>query len=233
MRTSQIATILAWAPFILAQDTVEVSSPKRGLCYVKTEDPKDNTIWDNPNSDLTWYYNYASTPTSGLDAKLQFVPMLWDASSAGNSPGSFYNTVKGLKSSGNNIEYVLGFNEPDGCKDGGSCIDADTAAQAWISEVEPLKDLGIKLGAPAVTGSPRGLAWLQDFYTACDGGCTTDFLPIHWYGNFEGMASYMGQVNATYENMTMWVTEFGLPNQSADDTETFFNQSISYLDQQE
>ena len=26
-------------------------------------------------------------------------------------------------------------------KDGGSCIDADTAAEAWINEVEPLKDL--------------------------------------------------------------------------------------------
>ena len=179
MRKSQIATILAWAPFVLAQDIVAPTSPKRGLCYVKGEDPKDDKIWDSPASDLTWYYNYASTPVNGLDDKLQFVPMLWDASSAGESPGSFYNTVKGLQKSGKKIEYALGFNEPDGCENGGSCIDADVAAQAWISEIEPLKDLGIKLGAPAVTGSPRGLGWLQDFYTACDGGCTADFLPIH------------------------------------------------------
>ena len=30
--------------------------------------------------------------------------------------------------------------------------------------------------------------------------------------------------------MTMWVTEFGYPNQDSETTETFFNQSISYLD---
>jgi hypothetical protein len=47
------------------------------------------------------------------------------------------------------------------------------------------------------------------------------------------MASYMGQVNATYPNMTMWVTEFGFPNQDLEATETFFNQSISYLDRLE
>lgn len=189
MRPSTYTALLAWAPFVLADDDIALTSPKRGLCYVKADDAKDDKTWDNPESDLTWYYNYAASPINGIDAKLQFVPMLWDASSAGKTPGSFYNTVKGLKDSGREIEYVLGFNEPDGCKDGGSCIDADTAAEAWINEVEPLKDLDIKLGAPAVTGSPRGLAWLQDFYTACDGGCSTDFMPVHWYGNFEGMVS--------------------------------------------
>jgi hypothetical protein len=232
MRTSQLAALVTLASVALA-DTVALTSPKRGLCYVQGEDPKDDQTWDGSESDLTWYYNYQANPTSGIDDKLQYVPMLWDTTSAGDDPASFYNIVKGLVDSGKEIKYILGFNEPDGCKDGGSCIDADTAAQAWISEVEPLKDLGIKLGAPAVTGSPRGLAWLQDFYTACDGGCTTDFMPIHWYGNFEGMASYMGQVNATYPNMTMWVTEFGFPSQDLEATQTFFNQSISYLDRQE
>jgi hypothetical protein len=182
MRPSTYTALLAWVPLVLADDVAPTSS-KRGLCYVKGEDPKDDQTWDGSESDLTWYYNYAVSPTSGIDDKLQFVPMIWDTSSAGDSPGSFYNTVKGLVNSGKKIEYILGFNEPDGCKDGGSCINANTAAEAWISEVEPLKDLGIKLGAPAVTGSPRGLTWLEDFYTACDGGCTTDFMPIHWVRN--------------------------------------------------
>jgi hypothetical protein len=231
MRASQVTGFLAWTPLILAADTIAPTSPKRGLCYVKGEDSKDDRTWDSADADLTWYYNYTPNPSSGLDSKLQFVPMLWDASS---QPGSFAQTVKSLISSGLEINYILGFNEPDGCKDGGSCIDADAAAQAWMSEIEPLKkDLDVKLGAPAVTGSPRGLAWLQDFYTACDGGCSTDFLPIHWYGNFEGMASWMGQVNETYPNMTMWVTEFGWPNQDLETTEGFFNQSVAYLDRLE
>lgn len=109
-------------------------------------------------------------------------------------------------------------------------MDAQTAAETWIREIEPLKDMGVKLGAPAVTGSPAGFTWLENFYTACAGNCTTHFIPVHWYGDFQGMASHMGQVNASYPNMTMWVTEFGLPDQSLDDTQTFFNQSISYLD---
>lgn len=229
MRTFHLAAVLALVPLIHADDVAS----KRGLCYVEGEDPKDDRTWDGSGSDLTWYYNYQATPTDGIDSRLQFVPMLWGADSANDTRGSFYDTVKSLIDSGREIEYVLGFNEPDGCKDGGSCVDADVAAQLWIGEIEPLKDLDLKLGAPAVTGSPRGLEWLQNFYTACDGGCTTDFVPVHWYGNFEGMASYMGQVNATYQNMTMWVTELGFPQQDLEASQMFFNQSISYLDRQE
>lgn len=227
------AASLAWIPSTLAQDIVAPTSPKRGLAYVGDGDSQDDRFWAGDESELTWYYNWQAHPSKDLDDRLEFVPMLWGEDSAGDLPTSFYDVVKGLIDGGREINYVLGFNEPDGCKDGGSCIDADKAAEAWIAEIEPLKDLDLKLGAPAVTGSPRGLAWLQDFYTACDGGCSTDFLPIHWYGNFEGMASYIGQVNETYANMTMWVTEFGLPNEDLEATQTFFNQSITYLDRLE
>lgn len=232
MRSFHLAAVLALAPLIQA-DNVASTSPKRGLCYVHGENPKDDDTWDSSESDLTWYYNYAAKPTDAIDSKLQFVPMFWGADSGNETGESFYDTVKGLKDSGRDIEYALGFNEPDGCKDGGSCVDPDLAAELWIAKIEPLKDLDIKLGAPAVTGSPRGLEWFQNFFTACDGGCTPDFVPIHWYGNFEGMASYMGQVNATYQNMTMWVTEFGFPEQDLEATQMFFNQSISYLDRLE
>lgn len=234
MRVNRISAILALVPSILA-DIVEPSSPKRGLCYVEGEDPADDKTWDGSESDLTWYYNYQAMPTDAIDSKLQFVPMLWGADSSNDNADatSFYDTVKGLIDSGREIQYVLGFNEPDGCTDGGSCVDPSVAASEWIDKIEPLQDLDLQLGAPAVTGSPRGLQWLQEFYTACDGGCTTDFLPIHWYGNFEGMASFMGQVNATYQNMTMWMTDFGFPGQDLETSQTFFNQSISYLDRQE
>lgn len=228
-----LAASLVWIPSILSQDLVEPTSPKRGVAYVGGGKSEDDWYWDGPESELSWYYNWQAYPTPDIDEKLEFVPMLWGEDTAGDLPNSFYNVVKGLIDSGREINYVLGFNEPDGCKDGGSCIDADVAAEMWIEEIEPLKDLDLKLGAPAVTGSPRGLAWLQDFYTACDGGCTTDFMPVHWYGNFEGMASYIGEVNATYQNMTMWVTEFGFPNEDLDTTQTFFNQSITYLDRLE
>lgn len=211
-------------------DPIEPASPKRGLCYVQGEDPEDDRTWDHAESDLSWYYNFQANPIGGIDDKLQYVPMLWGEDSSDDLDGSFFDVVKGHIDSGRDIEYVLGFNEPDGCEGGGSCIDPDKAAEVWIDQIEPLKDLGLKLGAPAVTGSPRGLRWLQDFYTECDGGCKTDFLPIHWYGNFEGMAAYIGQVNETYQNMTMWVTEFNYPEQDLEETQAFFNQSVNHLD---
>ncbi|EME42568.1 hypothetical protein DOTSEDRAFT_73419 [Dothistroma septosporum NZE10] len=155
--------------------------------------------------------------------------MLWGT---GDS-SSFYTTVKGLKDGGMNISSVLFFNEPDGCGQvyGGSCIDVETAAATWKSQIEPLKDLGIKLGGPAVTSANSGFTWLQNFFTQCAGGCSVDFLPVHYYGDFQGLASHIGQVNATYQNISsMWVTEFGYPNQSLEISQNFYNQSVAFLD---
>ncbi|KAI7550478.1 hypothetical protein KC331_g3151 [Hortaea werneckii] len=155
MRSSTLLSLVAASlPLALAQDD-SLTSSKRGLCYV---DPEENTqdtdIWDASDSDLTWYYNYEASPTDGIDeSKLQFVPMIWGLPDSDTSM-AFYNTVRGLMQQGYNITYVLGFNEPDGCSSGGSCIAAEDAAAAWIREIEPLKDEGVLLGAPAVTGSP-------------------------------------------------------------------------------
>ncbi|TKA80479.1 hypothetical protein B0A55_02316 [Friedmanniomyces simplex] len=231
MRTTPTLAVAAAvaAPLALAQDS---SSSKRGLCYVSTSNSNtDDAIWDGSNSDLTWYYNYASTPTSGIDGtKLQYVPMQWGAPSS-NTDMTFYNNVKSLIEGGTKINYVLAFNEPDGCANGGSCVDAQTAAETWIREIEPLKtQYGVRLGAPAVTGAPTGFTWLQNFFTACAGNCSADFIPVHWYGNFQGLASHVGQVNATYPNMTMWVTEYALAEGSLDDSQQFYNQSASWFD---
>lgn len=223
-----IASALFTAPFVLAQD---LSSSKRGLVYI-TEDhmANDDAIWNSDDSDLTWYYNYSPNPSPEIDAeKMEFVPMLW------GTDGSeyFYSRVKGQVDRGANINYVLGFNEPDGCAYGGSCIDADEAASIWIDQIEPLKKLGISLGAPSPTGSPTGLAWMENFFSECDGNCNPDFFPAHWYGNFEGLASFLGQVNGTYPNMTLWVTEYAYPEGSLEDAQIFYNQSAEYFERLE
>lgn len=172
------------------------TSSKRGLVFVPNADtPQDNSIWTQSGSDLTWYYNYSPTPSPAMAGKgLEFVPMLFSAPSS-TSDTSFLDGVKTLLSSGTKINYVLSYNEPDGTYNtGGSNIKPDVAAAAWIKVLEPLKKLGVKLGAPAVTGAQGGFTWLEDFFKACNGGCNPDFIPIHWYGNFEGLASHMGQV---------------------------------------
>jgi len=212
-----------------------ISSPKRGLVYVQGKNPSDDNIWIRAaGSNLTWYYNYGEMPTPALrSSRLHYVPMLWGPSSS-RTGSSFADVVKSLINQGNNITHVLGFNEPDEArKNGGSDMTTDAAAAMWIREIEPLKTLGIKLGAPAVTGSPRGLDWFADFLKKCKGGCTFDFLPIHWYGNFEGLASYVGQVKVAYPNTTFWVTEFGYPKEDLSVTQKFFNDSTELFDSSE
>ncbi|KAL8930868.1 MAG: hypothetical protein Q9208_000409 [Pyrenodesmia sp. 3 TL-2023] len=204
------------------------SSSKRGLVYVPNEKHRsDDSIWVADDSDLTWYYNYLATPSPAFSnsTKLQFVPMLWGSST------TFLNEVTEQIEGGANISYVLGFNEPDGGgATGGSAIPADTAAETWQREIEPLRELGVKLGAPAVTGAPNGFTWLENFFNACDGNCNVDFIPVHWYGNFEGLASHIGQVMGTYPNKTIWVTEYANNNVPLKDSQIFYNQSSQYFD---
>lgn len=178
------------------------SSPKRGLVFVPSKKAQlqyDNQVWVEGGGDLTWYYNYQSQPSAAYANRTQedfeFVPMLW------NPSNTFYDEVKALVDGGRNVSHVLGYNEPDGTHaTGGSQVDPRTAATNWIAQMEPLRKMGIKVGAPAVTGSPAGLTWLEAFFNSCaeqGTNCTVDFIPLHWYGDFAGLASHMGLVNAT------------------------------------
>ena len=209
------------------------ASSKRGLVYVPSpKHPSDDQIWVSGNSDLTWYYNYGASPSAAFNnaTKLEFVPMIWGAPTDNTDTG-FLDTVRSQIKGGANISYVLTFNEPDGSSDtGGSNVPADLAASTWIREVEPLREQGVKLGAPAVTGSPSGFTWLSNFFNACNGSCHADFIPVHWYGNFEGLASHLGQVRGTYPNLTIWVTEYADSNASLKDSQSFYNTSAEYFD---
>jgi len=154
--------------------------------------------------------------------------MLWSPTT------TFLSQVKSMISGGRNITHILTYNEPDGTSStGGSNVQPAVAAANWISQVEPLRKLGVKTGAPAVTGSPSGFTWLQMFFDACHSqgtNCTADFFPVHWYGNFEGLASHVGQVAGTYQNKSIWITEYALNNQSLSDTQSFYNTSAEYFD---
>jgi hypothetical protein len=179
---------------------VFTKSSKRGLVFIPNSNwPDDNKIWYQSGSDLTWYYNYTPNPSPALlGSGLEFVPMFYSAP-ASTSDTSFIDTVQSLISGGTKVNYVMTFNEPDGTSStGGTHVDPKVAAAAWIAQVEPLKkNHGIKLGAPAVTGAPGGFTWLSTFLSACNGGCNPDFFPIHWYGDFGGLASHLGQVRGT------------------------------------
>jgi len=218
--------------FLLSSMVLTTTSPKRGLIYIpSTKHPADDKIWLTPPSDLTWYYNYQPTPSPAFaGSNLQFVPQLWGAPSSA-SDTAFLDSIRAQIKSGANISYVLGFNEPDASSSGGSGISPDLAASTWNREIAPLRQLGVKLGAPAVTGAPSGLQWLKDFFAACK--CEADFIPLHWYGSFEGLASHVGQVRAAWPEEEIWVTEFALAGSGLVETEGFFNTSLQWFDRLE
>lgn len=202
MRLSCSLLLLAAASETISAAATFQRSSKRGLVFVPPKETKlayDNQIWVDGSSDLTWYYNYQVQPSAAYSNRTQsqfeFVPMLWSIDTG------FYSAVKAMIDGGRKISHVLAYNEPDGpASTGGSNIDPAAAAKNWISQIEPLRKLGVKAGAPAVTGSPGGFTWLDSFFKACTSqgtNCTIDFIPIHWYGDFGGLASHMGQVSGT------------------------------------
>jgi hypothetical protein len=191
-------TILLSTP-VQSQQTFQTST-KRGLVFVDNKEfPADNYQWAPPNSELTWYYNYQPNPSpiynNVSQQDFEFVPMLWSPTE------TFLTSIQALLDKGVKIKHVMAYNEPDGdAATGGSGISPQVAAKNYISQIEPLRKMGIKVGAPGVTGSPRGHTWLENFFNACaDLGtnCTMDFIPIHWYGNFDGLASHLGTVSAS------------------------------------
>jgi len=213
----------------LTSTALSSTSPKRGLIYLPdAKNPQDDQIWLKTGPGLSWYYNYGLTPSRAYtSAPIQFVPMLWGPPIV---PGAFFNAVKNLKDSGANVTHVLAFNEPDEPpKTGGSSMSAEDAANAWMAEMEPLRTLGVLLGAPAVTGSPRGIAWYADFLGKCAGKCGVDFLPVHWYGGFEGLAGHVGAMHALYADKPMWVSEFGLIKGSLGETQSLVNGSLGFF----
>lgn len=207
----------AWGPHLLLLPVLfttsfATASSKRGLCYVpNSTTPEDNTIWVQSPTDLTWYYNYGASPSTVFSNLTQdafaFVPMLWGAPSSA-SDTSFLNTVEGLLQKGMEISHIMTFNEPDfPTKWGGSQVDPALGAQVWIRNVVPLQEMGLKVGLPAMSSSAGGLPWLRQFLGNCsemmsrgrsaDENCTYDFVPLHYYGNFEGLASHIGEYVAT------------------------------------
>lgn len=206
----RLSLILPLILLLAALTHAQTSSPKRGLIYIPSAaHPNDDATFLSAPSSLTWYYNYqslASPAVTGTSAALQFVPMLW-----GDHANTFVADV--LSQQHPSITHVLGPNEPDLASSvGGSAITPSRAAELWRAAIQPLAAHGVKLGAPAVSGSPAGVQWLQSFVGAC-GGCTIDFVPVHWYGSFEGLASHLGFVEALFPGRDLWVTELGFAHQ--------------------
>ncbi|KAI1431483.1 glycoside hydrolase family 128 protein [Xylaria sp. CBS 124048] len=195
------------------------------------------------------------TNATASQAELEFVPMLFGSL----DDTSFLDTVTDLiDNQGMNITHILTFNEPDGpTASGGSNLSPEKAAQIWVDNIVPLQAARtagadrLRIGLPACTGGQGGIPWLMDFLGNCSAlvrgtageeegeeeekkeegkTCTYDFVPIHWYGDFQGLASRMGEYSAAFPNTSQWITEYALPDADLASTQDFYNTSADYLD---
>jgi len=188
-------------------------------------------------SGISWYWNWSPDPgNSTLVKDLTFIPEIHDL----NNIAADLTQVKSLPSTSTQL---LTFNEPDGSiSSGGTAISPDDAAAAYIKDILPLRKSNggqFLISHPATTGSPQGLTWLTSFNESCyklepKTGCPLDFVATHWYGDFAGLTSWVGQLEDFYNvnstGIKIWVTEVAIPKASADDTLAMLNQSLPYLD---
>lgn len=225
--------------------TTHAQDNKRGFAFIGDSHAPDNKLLSSDSSPLAWYYNWSPYPNTDLipTGSLEFVPMIHGIDATEDSRTE--QVIEGLDKSST---HLLSFNEPDGTtSSGGSSISPEDAARAYIDYVVPFRNgskggRNWKISHPSTTGSGNGLEWLRSFNSSCydidpENGCPTDFIAAHWYGDFGGLAGWLGTLDEFYNgnstndsNLRIWVTEMGLPQQSADATVGMMNQTLPYLD---
>lgn len=228
--------------------TALAEDSKRGFAFIGDTHKSDNQLLASGSSPLSWYYNWSPYPNSDLIPAdtLEFVPTIHGIDATNDD-----QTERVIRDLPQSSKHLLSFNEPDGSEgSGGSSISPEDAANAYINYVVPFRngDSGGRkwlISHPSTTGSPNGLDWLRRFNASCydidsKNGCPADFVAVHWYGNFEGLTSWLGTLNEFYninstrnEPLKLWITEMALPQQDDDDTVAMMNQSLPYLDRQE
>lgn len=217
---SQIAsavTSAAAAVTSAASTTTSSSGNKRGAAY---NDASLISPLLGSDSKLSWAYNWGSSSDglSDVSSSLEFVPMLW-----GEKTVSYWATnAQAAIDAGS--KYLLGPNEPDNAAQAN--MDPATAATFHITNMEPFASKA-SLGAPSITNSNvagESVDWLKEWITACDGQCTFDFCPAHWYNTIEAGAedlfTFLSEVSAACgTGKTVWLTEFAPNVDSPSDAE--------------
>ncbi|KAI0968419.1 glycosyl hydrolase catalytic core-domain-containing protein [Xylaria arbuscula] len=240
-RTAAVAVGML-ATSIMAQSD---PAPKRGLAYIGDAD-SHNADYDlllSSKSPIDWYFTWSpvAAPSdifpNDTQSRIEFVPAL-------PSTDNLDDNIAALDKLPSSSKHLFTFNEPDGSTDsGGSDISPDDAAKAYIEKIVPLRNR-FQISHPSVTGSSRGLDWLNDFNSSCwdidsDNGCPADFVTAHFYGDFEGVSSWLDQLAEFYNqsgsgidgDLKIWVKELALPQADQDTTLAMMNQTLPYLDQ--
>ncbi|KAF9256366.1 hypothetical protein L218DRAFT_1026466 [Marasmius fiardii PR-910] len=192
---------------------VTAANPKRGIAYPSEIRAPLNKI--PHGSKISWAYNWGKRAPAGLPSDIQHVPMQWDERDLDNLPSQ----IGGAR-------ILLGFNEPE--RGDQAAISARDAANLWKTKVMKVSK-NVRLGGPAVSAGPTGQQWLRDFFTACNGGCRVDFLPIHWQGT-NNFNQYIKDMHNMFKK-PIWVTEFApTGGDTAGESKSFPVYTLKFLD---
>jgi len=166
-------------------------------------DDSDTTPLANfKNGNVGWIYTWSPyIPPAATKLGYKGCPMLW----GDKQTSQFAQTVvEGY------ANCVLGFNEPN--QSGQSDMDPGHAAQVWMQYIQPLKEKGYQLIAPACTNDPNtAIPWYNSFFAACT-QCTFDGIGAHIYATDpQVFISWVTQLHNTYK-LDVWPTEFACQN---------------------
>lgn len=224
-------------------------SSKRGLALISSTPDSDISFLTSSDSPIAWYYTWSPYAHESIsDSSVVFLPLLHGVDAAEDP-----DLRSILDRSPGSSTHLLTFNEPDHIEDdGGSDISPEDAAEAYIEYIAPLRDSDDdgqrtwNISHPSVTGSGQGLDWLRAFNESCyeidpRNGCPTDFIAVHYYGDFPGLAGWLGTLREFYGNATdsdddippMWITEMAFAGEDDEANVGMLNESMSYLDDEE
>jgi autotransporter-associated beta strand protein len=192
------AILLAVAAPLLCHSNVYSQDTKRGI------GAGDGSLANSLNSRWAYDWNYDSPNAYNGE----YVPMFW----SGGNLNTKINAIKGYS----NVNYVLGFNEPERADQANMTV--ANAINQWGTISNGFAGTNIKLVSPAVSDTASGRAWLDDFMTQVDASpnLVVDEVAFHWYGtvninNPTGTAnSFLNKVDQYHNNYgrNVWVTEF-------------------------
>lgn len=156
-----------------------------------------------------WHYSWGFEIQPTRPAGVEYTPMFWGKNAPGDENLAYMDSLVEAGA----IEYLMGFNEPDG---------ADQANMSVAEAIElwpKLESLGVPLVSPATVNPTNN--WMKNFMAqAEERGYRVDYVAMHWYGG-PNVMGFLNRVRDTYElyGRPIWITEFAVADWSANSVE--------------
>ncbi|KAF3004389.1 hypothetical protein E8E13_010075 [Curvularia kusanoi] len=210
-----------------ATPTEVPTSSRRGVAYW---DPTLVKYFDKPGSHVTWTYNWVSW-TQPTNTWHEYVPILWSVD-ASHTYRWGDDVAAAAKHDLDSPTHLMGWTW-HACSDGASCMTVSNAVAAWLTWVEPQRNLKAKmyLGTPMVVGDAKGLSSLEGFLKAC-ASCTIDFVVVQWQGaatDVKGFKDYIDQVRRIANKRPIWVRDFYAVGKE-EEVRLFLDQVMPFMD---